>query len=93
MAAEVLGISRCCVTDQPLQSHRSCVTDLLQISRGFMGLVGRPGFDPGTLGHDPSDPGDYRVIYEFHDQEVLVLVLRMGHRREVYDRCAPHHVE
>ena len=30
--------------------------------------------------------GDYRVIYEIHDSFVLVLVLRMGHRREVYDR-------
>jgi mRNA interferase RelE/StbE len=30
--------------------------------------------------------GDYRVIYEIHDDEFLVLVLWMGHRREVYDR-------
>jgi mRNA-degrading endonuclease RelE of RelBE toxin-antitoxin system len=26
------------------------------------------------------------VIYEIHDEQVLVLVLRMGHRRDVYDR-------
>jgi len=30
--------------------------------------------------------GDYRVIYEINDLQVLVLVLRMGHRREAYDR-------
>ncbi len=30
--------------------------------------------------------GDYRVIYEIRDSELLVLVLRMGHRREVYER-------
>ena len=30
--------------------------------------------------------GDYRVIYEIHDGELLVLVLRMAHRREIYDR-------
>jgi mRNA interferase RelE/StbE len=30
--------------------------------------------------------GDYRVIYEIHDSELLVLVLRMAHRREVYER-------
>lgn len=30
--------------------------------------------------------GDYRVIYEINDLQVLVLVLRMRHRREVYDR-------
>jgi len=29
--------------------------------------------------------GDYRVIYEIHDAELLVLVLRMAHRREIYD--------
>ena len=30
--------------------------------------------------------GDYRVIYEIHDGELLVLVLRTAHRREVYER-------
>ena len=30
--------------------------------------------------------GDFRVIYEIHEQQVLVLVLRIGHRRDVYDR-------
>jgi len=29
--------------------------------------------------------GDYRVIYEIHDAELLVLVLRMAHRCEIYD--------
>jgi mRNA interferase RelE/StbE len=30
--------------------------------------------------------GDYRIIYEVHDQVLLVLVIRIGHRREVYRR-------
>ena len=30
--------------------------------------------------------GDYRVIYEIHEGQLLVLVLRMGHRRDVYER-------
>ena len=30
--------------------------------------------------------GDYRVIYEIHDAELLVLVLRMAHCREIYER-------
>ncbi|MCU1362369.1 MAG: addiction module toxin, RelE/StbE family [Acidimicrobiaceae bacterium] len=30
--------------------------------------------------------GDYRVIYEIFEGELLVLVLRTGHRREVYER-------
>lgn len=28
--------------------------------------------------------GDYRIIYEIHDERVLVLMVRIGHRREVY---------
>ena len=30
--------------------------------------------------------GSSRVIYEIHDGELLVLVLRLAHRREVYER-------
>jgi len=30
--------------------------------------------------------GDYRVIYAVRDQELLVLVLRVGDRKRVYDR-------
>ena len=30
--------------------------------------------------------GDYRVLYEVHDDQVIVLVLMVGHRREVYRR-------
>jgi mRNA interferase RelE/StbE len=28
--------------------------------------------------------GDYRVIYEIHDDVLLVLVIEVGNRREVY---------
>lgn len=28
--------------------------------------------------------GDYRIIYEIQDKEVIVLVLRIGHRKGVY---------
>ena len=28
--------------------------------------------------------GDYRIVYEIEDDQLLVLVLRAGHRREVY---------
>lgn len=30
--------------------------------------------------------GDYRIIYSLHDDELLILVIRVGHRREVYRR-------
>ena len=52
-----------------------------------------------VLANDPRPPGSkklsgrpawrirmgtYRVIYEVHDQQLLVLVVAVGHRREVY---------
>ena len=30
--------------------------------------------------------GDYRVVYTIEDRRLLVLVLRVAHSREVYDR-------
>ncbi len=30
--------------------------------------------------------GDYRIIYEIHQDQLLVLVLNVGHRREIYQR-------
>jgi mRNA interferase RelE/StbE len=52
------------------------------------------------LGEDPRPPGvaklvggenlwrirvgDYRVVYEIHDDRLIVLVLRVAHRRDVY---------
>ena len=28
--------------------------------------------------------GDYRILYHIHDDIVVILVVRVGHRREVY---------
>jgi mRNA interferase RelE/StbE len=30
--------------------------------------------------------GDYRIVYRIHDRELLVLVVRIGHRKNIYDR-------
>ena len=30
--------------------------------------------------------GDYRIVYEIHDDVLVVLVVAVGHRREVYRR-------
>ena len=32
--------------------------------------------------------GDYRVIYEIYDQELVVLVLAVGHRKDIYKRTS-----
>lgn len=28
--------------------------------------------------------GDYRIVYAIRDQQLVVIVIRIGHRREVY---------
>lgn len=28
--------------------------------------------------------GDYRIIYEINDEEQIIIVIKVGHRREVY---------
>jgi len=28
--------------------------------------------------------GDYRIIYEIFDKKVIILIMRIGHRREIY---------
>ena len=53
----------------------------------------------GSLAHDPRPPGcvkltgqdayrirvgDYRVIYTIEDKQLIVLVIDVGHRRDVY---------
>ena len=30
--------------------------------------------------------GNYRIVYEVRDEELVVLVVKVGHRREVYRR-------
>lgn len=28
--------------------------------------------------------GDYRIVYEIHDREIVIVVLRIAHRKDVY---------
>ncbi len=30
--------------------------------------------------------GDYRIIYEILDKELIILVIKIGHRRDIYDK-------
>jgi mRNA interferase RelE/StbE len=34
--------------------------------------------------------GEYRVLYEIRDQKLVVLVIGLGHRRDVYRRGPTH---
>jgi len=29
--------------------------------------------------------GDYRVVYQIGDERLIIVVVRIGHRREIYD--------
>lgn len=52
-----------------------------------LALNPRPPGVKKLSGHDQRyrvRAGDHRIIYEIHDDKVLVLVLRVRHRREVY---------
>jgi mRNA interferase RelE/StbE len=53
--------------------------------------------DPRGLGKALSGPfaglwryriGDYRVIYKIAEEEILILIARIGHRRDIYRRIA-----
>jgi mRNA interferase RelE/StbE len=41
-------------------------------------LRGRPGFRVRV--------GDYRILYTVEDDVLLIVVVTVGHRRDVYDR-------
>lgn len=57
---------------------RDAIRDLGQEARprGCAKLTGREGWRIRV--------GDYRVIYEINDQQRVVTVLHVGHRRDVY---------
>lgn len=38
----------------------------------------------GGVGEWRVRTGDYRIVYEVIDDQLVVLVLRIGHRREIY---------
>jgi mRNA interferase RelE/StbE len=31
--------------------------------------------------------GDYRIVYEIRESQIVVLVVMVGHRREIYERA------
>jgi len=48
--------------------------------------------DPATTKMKRDNPfhrirvGDYRIIYEIHEDILVIMVLKIGHRKEVYRR-------
>lgn len=64
------------------------------LTRRVLVAVTKPGEDPrppgvrALTGHPPGTMrlriGDYRVVYVIRDDHVVVTVVRIAHRREVY---------
>ncbi|WJX98635.1 type II toxin-antitoxin system RelE family toxin [Curtobacterium sp. SP.BCp] len=74
-AAETLG-----KLDRPTQRRILAALVLLQSNPrppGMTALVGRPGELRVRV-------GDHRIVYEIVDDRLVVLVLTIGHRRDVY---------
>ncbi|MFP5327985.1 MAG: type II toxin-antitoxin system RelE family toxin [Acidimicrobiia bacterium] len=44
---------------------------------GCIALEGEPGVYRVRV-------GDHRIVYEVHDQQLVIQVIRVGHRRDVY---------
>ena len=79
---------------------RLLVTARRQLLRVPARIRSRVGNAIRALAADPRPPGckklasstdydrirvsDYRVLYEVRDRDVLVLVIKIGHRREMY---------
>ncbi|HEY0951778.1 type II toxin-antitoxin system RelE/ParE family toxin [Nocardioides sp.] len=65
-----------------------------QIARRVQGAIEMLAVDPrppasrplrGRPGHRVR-VGDYRLLYTVQDDVLIVVVIRLGHRRDVYDR-------
>jgi mRNA interferase RelE/StbE len=76
------------VVEKQLQKLTPAVRDRLMDRIDKLGEVPRP---PGCVKMTDYEKdawrirvGDYRVIYRIFDGRLLVLVLKVGHRRQVY---------
>jgi mRNA interferase RelE/StbE len=67
--------------DRPAQARLVAAIAALGVDPrppGVKSLTGHPGLLRIRV-------GDYRVVYTVHDGELLVLVVHLGHRSDVYD--------
>jgi mRNA interferase RelE/StbE len=66
--------------DPPVRRRvTTCIDELAAEPRppGVIEVKGRPGVLRIRA-------GDYRILYEVRDQQLVVLVIDVGHRREIY---------
>lgn len=66
--------------NEPFYSNiKKAIIDLTQNPRpqGYKKLKGRDGYRIRT--------GDYRIIYDIFDKELVVDVITLGHRKDIYE--------
>jgi mRNA interferase RelE/StbE len=65
----------------PKQDRRRIVSKITSLS-----LDARPPGCEKLSGHDQYRlrQGNYRILYEIQDRDLIVVVVKVGHRREVY---------
>lgn len=68
--------------DRPAQRRIQAAIELLATEPRPSGATKLVGGD----GEWRVRTGDYRIVYEVHDGVLLVLVIAVGHRREIYQR-------
>ena len=65
--------------------------DLLRIKKKIDALAQNPP-DPNSTKMRGNNPfhkvrlGDYRIIYEIHDELLLILVVKIGRRKDIYKK-------
>ena len=80
-----------------LKIHKSAQKSLAKISEPFQTkiinkiyeLANDPYYNAKKLSGRESYRiriGNYRVIYEIHNNELVVLVVNIGHRKDIYTR-------
>jgi mRNA interferase RelE/StbE len=68
--------------DKPVRERVAAAIDALADNprpAGIKAIVGEPGAFRIRV-------GDYRVLYEIEDDQLVVTVVKIGHRSTVYDR-------
>lgn len=68
--------------DKPVRRRLQAAIDKLGDDPRPIGVVALTG-QPGYL---RRQVGDYRIIYRVDDDRLVVLVIALGHRREIYER-------
>ncbi|MDH3360569.1 MAG: type II toxin-antitoxin system RelE/ParE family toxin [Desulfobulbaceae bacterium] len=63
--------------------------DLVRIKKRIDALANNLP-DPATTKMKGNNPfhrirsGDYRIVYEIHDDKLVILVVKIGHRKDIY---------